>query len=257
MSKTITIRNLVLGEGRPAICVPIVGATLEEITGSAERVKNSGADLAELRGDFFQGCKDPVLLQEMVLRVKKICGELPILFTFRTKAEGGETEATPEEYEQINREVLGMGLVDLIDVEFFSHPQQREVLLPLAKTYGVYTVASNHDFQATPSEEEIVKRLCAMQDGGADIAKIAVMPVCRKDVLTLMRASAVMAEEKARVPIITMSMSGTGAVSRFASVLTGSCLTFGTAGAASAPGQIPVEDLKYLLDLTAKVSGIE
>ena len=41
-------------------------------------------------------------------------------------------------------------------------------------------IASNHDFQKTPPKEEIVSRLCFMQECGADIVKIAVMPQSKK-----------------------------------------------------------------------------
>ena len=50
-------------------------------------------------------------------------------------------------------------------------------------------VVSNHDFEKTPSKEEIVARLQKMQELGADLPKIAVMPQCKKDVLTLLAAT--------------------------------------------------------------------
>lgn len=49
-----------------------------------------------------------------------------------------------------------------------------------------------------------------MQELGADIPKIAVMPQSRKDVLTLLSATEEMASKYADRPIITMSMSATG-----------------------------------------------
>lgn len=53
----------------------------------------------------------------------------------------------------------------------------------------------------------------------------------------------------AKKPIVTMSMSGLGAVSRIAGEPFGSAITFGSAGKASAPGQIPVEDLRKVLEI--------
>ena len=46
-----------------------------------------------------------------------------------------------------------------------------------------------------------------MQELGADIPKIAVMPTCRRDVLTLLCATEEMYTEHADRPIITMSMA--------------------------------------------------
>ena len=51
------------------------------------------------------------------------------------------------------------------------------------------------------------------------------------------------------IPVITMSMGKQGIVSRISGSLTGSALTFATAGEASAPGQIPVEKMREILDI--------
>lgn len=37
-------------------------------------------------------------------------------------------------------------------------------------------IASSHDFEKTPAKEEILARLIRMQDCGADLLKLAVMP---------------------------------------------------------------------------------
>ena len=109
---------------------------------------------------------------------------------------------------------------------------------------------SNHDFFKTPSKEEIISRLCTMQEKGADIPKIAVMPQSKRDVLTLLSATNEMAEEHR--PIITLSMAATGIISRLAGEVFGSCLTFGAAKKASAPGQMGVNDLKTVLETLHK-----
>ena len=83
-----------------------------------------------------------------------------------------------------------------------------------AHSYGVKVIASNHDFDATPEKDEIVRRLRMMQDYGADIPKMAVMPRNKQDVLTLLSATLEMSEQFADRPIITMSMAGTGVVSQ-------------------------------------------
>jgi 3-dehydroquinate dehydratase-1 len=88
-----------------------------------------------------------------------------------------------------------------------------------------------------------------MQERGADIAKMAVMPQNRRDVLTLLAATVEMTEEHPSTPVITMSMSATGVTSRLTGESFGSALTFGAAKKASAPGQIGVEELKQVLDI--------
>ena len=88
-----------------------------------------------------------------------------------------------------------------------------------------------------------------MQDLGADILKIAVMPTNKKDVLTLLAATEEMYSDYAERPIITMSMAGTGVISRLCGEVFGSSLTFGAAGKESAPGQMGVNDLSTVLAL--------
>ena len=86
-----------------------------------------------------------------------------------------------------------------------------------------------------------------MQELGADIPKIAVMPQNKKDVLTLLAATEEMVNNYADRPIITMSMAATGVISRVCGEVFGSALTFGAVGKASAPGQMGAGELKEML----------
>ena len=140
----------------------------------------------------------------------------------------------------------------MVDVEAFTGDEAVRAIVETAHEAGVKVVGSNHDFHQTPEQEEIVARLCKMQELGVDIPKIAVMPVCKKDVLTLLSATEEMYTRYANRPIITMSMAGTGVISRLCGEVFGSALTFGAAGKASAPGQMEVEDLKTVLSLLHK-----
>ena len=77
-----------------------------------------------------------------------------------------------------------------------------------------------------------------MQDMGADIPKIAVMPQNKRDVLTLLSATEEMVTDYADRPIITMSMAGTGVISRLCGEVFGSSMTSEQRKKASAPGQM-------------------
>ncbi len=143
------------------------------------------------------------------------------------------------------------GLVDLIDVELFLDRETVSRLIQTAHENGVPVIVSNHDFKKTPPKEELLDRLETMQDLGADILKIAVMPESTEDLLTLLAAT----EDGCRYlkqPIVSMSMGGKGVLSRVAGESFGSAITFGTAGAASAPGQLPAEELKEILEALHK-----
>ena len=244
---TVKVRNIVIGEGMPKICVPIVGVTKEAILDEARAITKLPADVVEWRIDWFENVFDFAALEDVLKDLREVLGNMPILMTFRTSKEGGEKAIEDDVYADINIKAAQTGLVDMVDVEVFTGDEIVKKIIEGAHAAGVKVVASNHDFFKTPDKDDIVGRLRKMQDLGADIPKIAVMPTCKKDVLTLLAATEEMAREYADRPIITMSMAGTGVISRLAGEVFGSALTFGAAAKASAPGQMGVEDLKDVL----------
>ena len=249
---TVKMRNVEFGVGVPKICVPIVGKTKEDVLDQAKVILDTPADIIEWRMDWFEAVEDTNAVAEMAKELREVFKETPILATFRSKKEGGEKEVPVEYYVKLNQEVAKSKYVDAVDVELFTGDKEVEEIVKVAHENDVKVVMSNHDFFKTPSQEEIVNRLCLMQEKGADIPKIAVMPTCKKDVLTLLNATREMSEEKADRPIITMSMAATGVISRLAGEVFGSCLTFGAAKQASAPGQMGVNDLKTVLETLHK-----
>ncbi len=245
--KTVKMRNMVLGEGMPKICVPIVASTKDGIIEEARNIKNLPADIVEWRVDWFENVFEFDKVKDVLKELRETLGDMPILMTFRTSKEGGEKSIEDEAYAELNIKAAETGLVDAVDVEVFTGDEVVKRIIEGAHAAGVKVVASNHDFDKTPDKDDIVRRLCKMQELGADVPKIAVMPQSKKDVLTLLTATEEMATEHADRPIITMSMAGTGVISRLAGEVFGSALTFGAAAKASAPGQMGVEDLKDVL----------
>lgn len=250
--RPVKIRNIEIGSGIPKICVPIVSVTEEEVLSAAEGIRSLGADIAEWRVDWYEGVFDSAVTENTLKALRKILGETPILFTFRTLKEGGQKYIDKESYVDLNRRAVRTGLIDLMDVEAFTGNDVVKRVIETAHQYGVKVIASNHDFHGTPSQDEIVGRLRKMQDLGADIVKIAVMPRSRKDVLTLLAATEEMASGQADCPVITVSMGKNGVISRVCGEIFGSAVTFGTVGQASAPGQMKAEDLAMVLKLLHK-----
>lgn len=248
----VKVRNIEIGTGVPKICVPIVGVTREEILKAAETIRTTKADVVEWRVDWYEDIFNFEKTAETMKALREVLGETPILFTFRTSKEGGEKAIETEAYVELNINAAKTGLVDLVDVEAFTGDDAVKAVVEAAHECGVKVIASNHDFHKTPDKEEIVSRLRKMQELNADIPKIAVMPQNKKDVLTLLAATEEMATEYADRPIITMSMSGTGVISRLCGEVFGSALTFGAVGKVSAPGQMGIEDLTTVLSLLHK-----
>ena len=245
----VKVRNTVIGEGIPKICVPIVGVTKEDIIEEAKTFDSIPVDVVEWRVDWFENVFDFDKVVDVLKDLRPALGDIPLLMTFRTSKEGREKAIEDEAYAQLNINAAKTGLVDLVDVEVFTGDEIVKRIIEEAHAAGVKVVASNHDFDKTPDKDDIVGRLRKMQELGADIPKIAVMPQNKKDVLTLLAATEEMYTNYADRPIITMSMAGTGVISRLCGEVFGSALTFGAAKKASAPGQMGVEDLNTVLNL--------
>ena len=245
----IMIRGVAIGEGIPKICVPIVGKTREEIVKAAEEIRTLPVDVVEWRADWYEEIFEADVVLDVLQELRRILGEFPLLFTFRTKKEGGEKEIDEKNYRTLNQLAAESGLADLIDVEVFSGDEVVNDLVRTAHENEVKVIGSNHDFEKTPSKEEIIRRLQKMQELDVDLPKIAVMPRKKEDVLTLLAATEEMNRKYADRPIITMSMAGDGIISRLCGEVFGSALTFGAAGQASAPGQIGVKELRQILTI--------
>ncbi len=245
----IKIRNVALGEGSPKICVPIVGKTQEEIEHEAHKIVSLPADIVEWRVDWFESSKEIKRVLACAASLRNILGEIPILFTIRTSDEGGEAHYTPQEYRDINISAVTSGLIDIIDVEIYREQDVVVHIIEAAHQAQKYVIASNHDFQKTPCKDELISRLTYMEEKGADILKIAVMPQTTVDVLTLLDATREMVEHISTKPVVTMSMGSLGVISRLSGGTFGSAMTFGASEIASAPGQIEVCELKHMLNV--------
>lgn len=246
--ESVVVRGLSIGTGRPKIIVPVLGETLEQLLAEAEQVKSAPADLAEWRLDWYGDVEDAGKLLEAAKALRETLGELPILATFRTAKEGGQRPIAEEGYARVIRTLAESGLVDLMDIEAFTGDELVGELIAFCHEKGVKVVLSNHDFDKTPPETELVARLQKMEELGADLSKIAVMPRSPEDVLTLLSATRARSRAAAR-PVVTMSMGALGAVSRLSGEVFGSALTFGSAARASAPGQVEAGKLAQALEL--------
>ena len=246
--KYLAIRGCRIGEGRPKVILPIVEQTEEAILEKAAQFSTWKADCVEWRVDLFADAQDLSAVARCAAKLRVALKDKLLLITFRTKAEGGHTALSHEEYRRYFHTVLDTDCADLIDLEFFTAGADLPGLIADAHTAGAAVVCSSHDFQKTPPKAELVDRMVRMQQAGADLPKLAVMPRSRTDVLTLLAATAEMADCHPDTPVITMSMGALGAVSRLAGEAFGSAMTFANPGTASAPGQIPLDVVNAALE---------
>lgn len=244
----VNVRGCPIGEGRPKTILPIVEGTEAAILEKAVQFSTLPADCVEWRADWFQDCRDPAAVARCLQKLRVALGSKLLLVTFRTKTEGGEQALSHPEYLSFLSLILDTDCADLLDIEFFTAGADLPKLVEQAHSTGVAVVCSSHDFAKTPPRAELVCRMVQMQQAGADLPKVAVMPQSRTDVLELLAATAEMADQHPETPVITMSMGALGAVSRLAGEAFGSAMTFANPGQASAPGQVPLEVVNQVLD---------
>ena len=241
--KTLTIKNLTLGTGIPAVFVPLQGETAEEARVLAEEAARTPADAVELRLDSLKDLGSPAAVTACLRAVRSAIGPMPLLATLRTSREGGLADVNQEVYESLVTAAISSGEADLVDIEIM---RLTPVLKRAAEEAGVPVVTSWHDFEGLSDIAAIREKLLAMRESGASVAKAAVMAGDEARVDEIMALTAQMRRELG-IPLVVIAMGASGEISRIAGEKYGSCLTFASAGRASAPGQIPVAEMRKLL----------
>jgi 3-dehydroquinate dehydratase-1 len=247
MGNQLRIKGRLIGEGKPLVCVPIMEQTHDAILAEAERLAARGTEMIEWRVDAFYEARSMNAIRTVLHDLKPIVNDTILVYTFRSKEQGGLLALSEDEILDIHQVAAESGAVDLIDVEFFEgkHPWRE---IPQLKSRGTHVIASHHDFDGTPERSVMQMLLERMAESDADIVKLAVMPQSREDVLALLAETARFHETYPDQPLITMSMGALGGVSRISGETFGSCVTFGAGNQASAPGQMPMEELEKILN---------
>ena len=238
---------------RCAICVPIVGPMIEDILLQVQEAIKAKVDLIELRPDMWM--KDSHISEEeyiptivnLVEEVHSKYEKIPMLFTWRTLAEGGETSLSNEKYCNLLQAIVDQNLVQAVDVELFAYTDTMGQIIKEAHHQEIQTVMSYHNFQSTPDLEILHVYAERMISAGASVIKFALMPTTSDDVLSALQFTKELTQRYPQLPRITMSMGKLGQMTRTCGHVFGNCLTFGTLGQASAPGQVEVAVLKQLV----------
>lgn len=237
--------------GKPKICVSLTANQQVSLLEQVEAINQSAAEIVEWRVDYFENSHDIEQVLTTLTELKAKLDNKLLLFTFRTLEEGGEQAMSLSEYKSLYLAVAATGQVDMMDLELRRVEFLGRQLIQDIKKQAIIIVLSSHDFEKTPDDATLIFRIGVMNQLGADIGKIATMPQDLQDVLRLM---GIISKSRGfnQLPLITMSMGDLGKISRVSGSVTGSILTFGSIGEASAPGQIPVEELTKMLEVLAQ-----
>lgn len=219
------------------LVVSIMPRTLEEAQ-QLDRSRYDGADVIEWRADFLD--KNEILTVAPAV-FEKFAGR-EILFTLRTRGEGGQIDLTSEEYLAIIQDIQSIYHPDFIDFEFYSHREVFEQMLEFSNL-----VLSYHNFQETP--ENMMEILSELTSLSPKLVKVSVMAHNEQEVLDLMNYTRGFKTLNPEQDYVTISMGKVGKISRLTADLTGSSWSYASVGEESAPGQIPLENMRRIREL--------
>lgn len=210
------------------VCAALMEKTLSQALSICEA---TDADIVEARLDFLDDLSDLSMLSDF---------PKPVIATCMPESEGGVF--TGSESERVKVLKMACGLCSHVSIEVDMDPSLRQELLEEARGCGCKAILTHHDFERTPSVEEMVATLQKMQELGADIAKIAYTPSSKADALDVM-----VAVERAALKIdaIALSMGELGSFTRVLGPMLGGYLSFAAVDGSkrTAPGQLTVDEM--------------
>ena len=219
------------------LVVSVMPKSLEEAQ-EIDVSRYEDADIIEWRADFL--AKDDILNVAPAI-FEKFAGR-ELIFTLRTRQEGGEIELSDDEYVALIKEVAGFYQPDYIDFEYFSHKGKFEEMLEFPNL-----VLSYHNFEETP--ENMMEILSELTSLTPKVVKVSVMTHNEQDVLDLMNYTRGFKTLNPEQDFVTISMGKVGKISRIAADLTGSSWSFASQDMASAPGQISLSNMKKIQEI--------
>ncbi len=231
----------------------VVAVILEKPLETSRKAAKMGADLLEIRLDLL-GIRDLETAAETIRKVKSET-ELPVILTNRSITEGGKWEGKEDDRIELLTNLLSTNLIslkdrpDAVDIELSAGREARDQVIKAAKTCGKTVIVSSHDFSKTPAFQEMKVILEEAFLAGADIAKLAVMPQSRRDVLDLLRIT--LDAREAGKAVCTIAMGRLGKHTRVIAPFYGSVLTYAAVDSeiSAAPGQFQVDEIKKILEL--------
>lgn len=226
----------------------VVAVILEKPLENSKKAAEKGADILEIRLDLL-GIRNPERAAEVIREIKAETG-LPIIVTSRSGAEGGKWDGKEEDRTELLINLLSLkDGPDAIDIELSAGMKERNRVIKAAKDRGTAVIVSSHDFLKTPPLQNMRTIIEEMFLAGADIAKLAVMPLSVEDTLNLLRVT--LDFKDAGKSVCTIAMGSQGKHTRVVAPFYGSVLTYASieSDESAAPGQLPINEIKRIMEM--------
>ncbi|MBN2334757.1 type I 3-dehydroquinate dehydratase [Candidatus Bathyarchaeota archaeon] len=214
---------------KPRICVAVPAYTEMGTLNQMRSLRD--ADLIEIRFDY----RTEKISPEKV----RTATDKPLIATNRIAGQGGQGDETEETRIQLLLDACRAGF-EYIDVELEA-PNVKEVARD-AHVYGAKCIVSHHDFDGTPTLEELREFHGRAVSVGADLVKLIGTANSYGDNLVYFRYL------EAEPGNVSFGMGRDGAPSRVMSALLGGAYTYASAstGKESASGQLTLQEMRRI-----------
>lgn len=241
--KEVQIRNLLIGDGTVKICLPISSAWAGELLVEASDAANSPCEIVEWRADYLADLFFDEFRRSLLAEIRERTSGKALLFTLRTREEGGMFPHGEKEYFSLCREAAASGLIDILDFELSKEKKALSEGISFVKACGVKVLLSAHLFGEAPNREKLLDMLSSMEALDADIAKLAVTVKNEEEADFIMETAAEASENCIGIPLVMIAMGEAGKKTRRLSPYFGTSLTYARGKNTTAPGQLSWQEL--------------
>ena len=226
---------------KPRICVSLRAERPSDYPRLIQRAEAAGADLIEIRLDYLS--VDPSdALKDLRYLVERTSASM--IVTNRAYEQGGGRKQNEDERIKILMRAAEAGF-EYVDVELTT-PKISSVVEKI-RSNGSKPLISFHIFDRTPSIQEMRSFIKSELEAGADVCKLITFAKSLNDNFKCLR---LLEDMGGSSRIVCFAMGRKGLISRVLSPICGGYFTFASLmeGAATAPGQISINELKMLYE---------
>ena len=239
------------------IAIPIKSGNLDLNKQTIENTLCKNPDLIEFRLDYINDVNSIThsFLKELMSIVPS---EIPKIFTFRRKQEGGQYILSESERLEVLRRLIEVK-PDYIDIEINSESDVLKNLIDLAYDKNVRIIFSYHDFERSITYEEITELLTKFSEKlnqellidlnkiNDSIFKIILTARVFDDNLNVLNICKKLSRQDKK--FVCFAMGEIGILSRILCVKFGSAWTYSSLEEKTAPGQIKIEKIREIHQL--------
>ena len=218
------------------VCVSILSKTIDESLKKIRTAEEYGADLIEIRIDGFE-------IYDDLSRIEKST-DIPLIATNRPAKEGGFFKEDEKKRIEILIEAAKEGF-EYIDIELST--KNVAEIANIIRSFGSKVIISFHDFNRTPSTDEIQEIFEKELNKEADVCKLVTTAKRFDDNLRLFNF---IYENAKRTKVVCFAMGEIGKVSRLVSPILGAFFTIASLdkGEETAHGQLGIVEMRELYE---------